>query len=97
MAEDKNLRRLALSLLEEYEACEKSLIHIRDEVASIPQPIKKLVAVEKISLKAKSTTVAKVSIPSEALMFTGIDMQKRLESGWFTVFCGNLSTRIHIS
>ena len=75
---------------------ESVLIYIRDEVASVPQPVKKLVAVKKITVGAKETKKACLSIPKEELMLTGLDLQKRLESGWFTVMTGELSARIYI-
>ena len=75
---------------------ESVLIYIRDEVASVPQPVKKLVAVKKITVCAKETKKACLSIPKEELMMTGLDLQKRLESGWFTVMTGELSARIYI-
>lgn len=81
----------------DYIAEEKVLTFIRDEVASFPQPVKKLVSVENVEIKPNETRSLTISVPSEALMFTGIDMKKRLEAGWFTVYCGGLSERIFIS
>ena len=80
----------------DYTAEEKVLTFIRDEIASFPQPIKKLVSVEKTVISPGDKKSLTISIPSEALMFTGIDMKKKLEQGWFTIYCGDLSTRIHI-
>ena len=80
----------------DYTAEEKVLTFIRDEIASFPQPIKKLVSVEKTVISPRDKKSLTISIPSEALMFTGIDMKKKLEQGWFTIYCGDLSTRIHI-
>ncbi len=81
----------------EYKAEEPVLVYIRDEIASIPQPIKKLVAVEKIILDAGKTKKVCLRIPKDMLMFTGIDMQKRFENGWFTITVEKLSKRIYIS
>ena len=75
---------------------EKVLVYIRDEIATVPQPIKKLVAVEKISLAPGEKRLALVRVPKEKLSFTGIDMKKRFEGGWFTVMTEGLSTRIYI-
>ncbi len=80
-----------------FSANEAVLIYTRDEIASIPQPIKKLVAVERITLGIGEAKKVSIKIPKEMLMLTGIDMQRRLESGWFTVSVGELSTRIYIS
>ncbi len=80
-----------------FSANEAVLIYVRDEVASLPQPIKKLVAIEKISLNPNETKKARINIAKDMLMFTGQDMKKRLETGWFTVSTGKLSTRVYIS
>ena len=80
----------------EMEACESVLVYVRDEVASVPQPIKRLCAVEKVNLLPRSKKSLFVSVPKESLTFTGQDMKKRFEDGWFTVYSGELSTRIYI-
>ena len=78
------------------DANEKVLIFMRDEVASVPQPIKKLVAIESALLAAGESKKITVSLPREKLTFTGTDLKKRFESGWFTVTVGDLSDRIYI-
>lgn len=80
----------------EMDASESVLVYIRDEIASVPQPIKKLVHIEKVGLSACQSRKITVSVPKEKLMFTGIDLKKRFESGWFTVTVGELSSRIYI-
>ena len=78
-------------------ATEPVLAYIRDEIASIPQPVKKLVAFERVDIEAGQTKKIQLTIPKEMLMFTGLDMKKRFENGWFTVSVDRLSTRIYIS
>ena len=78
-------------------ADEAVLVFIRDEVATVPQPVKRLVAVEKINLEAGEKKAVRLKVPKEKLMFTGLDMKKRFESGYFTVTSENISTRIYIS
>ncbi len=80
----------------DFSAYESVLIYIRDEIASIPQPVKKLVSVEKIALSPKEAKKIQLSIPKSLLEFTGLDMKKRFEKGWFTVMTENLSARIYI-
>lgn len=77
-----------------YAVEETVLAFVRDEVASIPQPVKKLVAFEKVNMAAAESTEIELLIPNNELMFTGIDMVKRLEPGWFTVMVGGLETRV---
>lgn len=77
-----------------YAVEETVLAFVRDEVASIPQPVKKLVAFEKVNMAAAESIEIELLIPNNELMFTGIDMVKRLEPGWFTVMVGGLETRV---
>ena len=78
-------------------ADEPVLVYIRDEVATVPQPVKRLVAVERVRIEAGEKKAVRLRVPKEKLMFTGLDMKKRLESGYFTVTSENISTRIYIS
>ena len=80
-----------------FDAEEAVLVFLRDEVASIPQPMKKLAAMEKIALAAGETKKVTLHIPEDALAFTDIFMQKKIESGYFTVTVGELSARIFIA
>lgn len=79
----------------EYATDESVLVFVRDEVASIPQPIKKLVAFQKVSLRAAENITVEILIPNDELMFTNVDMVKCLEPGWFTVMVGGLETRVY--
>ena len=78
-----------------YDADEAVLAFIRDEVASFPQPVKKLAAIKRIPLAAGETVKVELDIPKEQLMFTGINMEKQLEKGWFSVMVGGLLTRVY--
>lgn len=78
-----------------YSAEESVLVFVCDEVASIPQPVKKLVGFTKVSLAEGETANVELLIPNEELMFTGADMVKRLEPGWFTVMVGTLQERVY--
>ena len=75
------------------DAEEAVLVFVRDEVASLPQPVKKLAAFERVSLAAEEKATAKLFIPDSELMFTGADMVKRLEPGYFTVMVDSLTAR----
>ena len=86
---------VSLDNLGEYAADESVLVFVRDEVASVPQPIKKLAAFEKVSLGAKENAEIELLIPNDELMFTDVDMVKCLEPGWFTVMVGGLETRVY--
>ena len=87
---------LALENAGKYAAEESVLVFVRDEVASIPQPIKKLAGFKKVTLNEAETAAVEILIPNDELMFTGVDMVKRLEAGWFTVMVGGLETRVYV-
>ncbi|MBR5253278.1 MAG: glycoside hydrolase family 3 C-terminal domain-containing protein [Clostridia bacterium] len=87
---------LALQNVGKYAAEESVLVFVRDEVASIPQPIKKLAGFKKVTLNEAETAAVEILIPNDELMFTGVDMVKRLEAGWFTVMVGGLETRVYV-
>ena len=61
-----------------------------------PQPVKKLVAIKRISVLAGDTATVEITIPKEELVFTGITMEKQLEKGWFGIMVGDLSCRIYV-
>lgn len=75
---------------------ETVLVYIRDEIASIPQPVKKLVGVKKAEIKAGKTVKVSLTVSKEQLMFSDMYMNKVFENGWFTVMSDKLSTRIYI-
>ena len=78
------------------DAEEPVLAFIRDEVATFPQPVKKLSAIGRATVPAGKTASVELLIPMEELAFTGITMEKQLERGWFTVMVGDLTTRIYV-
>lgn len=79
-----------------FDAEEPILAFLRDEVASIPQPMKKLAAMTRIALCAGEEKTVTLLISEDMLAFTDRFAKKRLESGWFTVMIGELSTRIFV-
>jgi beta-glucosidase len=80
----------------DYPADESVPVFLRDEVASIPQPQKKLVAIGALTLAPGETATAELLIPTEALTFTNARMERVLEPGWFTVMAGGLEARVQI-
>ena len=80
-----------------YTADEAVLVFIRDEIASLPQPMKKLSAMQRTVLEPGERKTVELTIPEEQLMFTNFSMQKQLEDGWFTIMSEHLSTRVYVS
>ena len=79
-----------------YHADEAVLAFIRDEVATFPQPVKKLAAMKRVPIPAGEQVTVELVIPTEELAFTGITMEKKLEKGWFTVMVGDQSARVYV-
>ena len=77
-------------------ATETVSVYVRDEVATIPQPVKKLAAIQKVTLKAKEAKIVHLTVPNDALMLTNLYGNRVLEPGWFTVMTDALSARIFI-
>lgn len=75
---------------------EPVLLFVTDEVSSFPQPIKKLLAVSRVTLAPGEQKTVNLTVSKSALEFTDQRMQKRFESGWFTVSISNLAERIYI-
>ena len=93
-------KEIRLTVVLENKGCmtaeETVLVFVKDEAASVPQPIKKLVAMQKIILNAGETKTEELVIPEDLLMFTDQKGQKKWESGWFSVSVGGLSDRIYV-
>lgn len=66
-------------------------VYLQDEFASVEQPIRELIAFQKISLEAGETTHLSFIITPEMMSFTGIDMSKIIEPGIFHVYVGGSS------
>ncbi|XID90671.1 beta-glucosidase BglX [Paenibacillaceae bacterium WGS1546] len=62
--------------------------YIRDEAASVTQPLKKLVGFRKVALEAGASTVVSFTLGDEALAIIGADMNVAVEPGDFTVWIG---------
>ncbi len=65
-------------------------VYIRDEIASITPPVKRLRDFQKIELALGEERRVSFSIPVEDLAFVGMDGKWIVEPGWFTVMVGGL-------
>ncbi|RKP48884.1 beta-glucosidase BglX [Cohnella endophytica] len=63
-------------------------VYIRDEAASVTQPLKKLVAFRKIRLNAGETQTVFFRIPSSSLAIIDAEMKVTVEPGTFTLWVG---------
>ena len=79
----------------EYPAEEPVLVFLRDEVASVPQPVRKLAAVGRVTLDSGETKTVVLTVPEKELMFTDVSLTKTFEPGWFRILCGGLEARVY--
>ena len=63
-------------------------LYVRDEVGSVTRPVRELKCFQRVHLNAGGSTVVTLSLPVDALAFTGLDMRHRVEPGMFTVYVG---------
>jgi len=66
-------------------------MYIKDEIGSVTRPDKELKSFEKIELDAGESRTVTFTITPKMLEFTGITMEKVLESGDYTVMVGTSS------
>jgi beta-glucosidase len=66
-------------------------LYLRDEVRSITRPMRELKAFEKIELDPGETRTVEFTVTPEMMSFTGLDMEKTIEPGEFSLFVGNSS------
>ncbi|SJZ54816.1 beta-glucosidase BglX [Sediminibacterium ginsengisoli] len=74
-----------------YDGEEVVQLYIRDVYASVTQPVKKLKAFRKVTLKAGETKTVTFDISINDLKFTGSDLRQIYEPGAFRVFIGGNS------
>ena len=63
-------------------------LYVRDDVASVTRPVKELKGFERIRLEPGKSRTVSFHLPAESLAYYGLDMDRVLEPGRFTVFVG---------
>ena len=76
-------------------AKEPVLVFLRDECASLPQPVRKLAAIGRVRLAPGESKTVALAVPEEQLAFTDASLLKTLEPGWFRILCGGLEARVY--
>ena len=69
-------------------------VYIRDRVASVAQPVKQLVAFERVSLAPGESARVEFMLGPEAFRIWDIDMQEVIEPGTFDIMAGPDSARL---
>lgn len=67
---------------------EVTQLYVRDEVASVAQPVRVLRGFQRIHLAPRETRSVKFRLPAQDLAFWGLDQKWLVEPGWFTVYVG---------
>jgi beta-glucosidase len=75
-----------------YDGEEVVQLYINDPVASVTQPVKKLVGFQKIALKKGASKEVTFRISKEELSFYNHELKKVVEPGTFNLFIGGSST-----
>ena len=66
-------------------------MYIKDEIGSVTRPDKELKGFEKLELDVGENKTVRFNITPKMLEFTGLNMEKVLESGDYTVMIGTSS------
>lgn len=78
----------------EYDGEEVVQLYINDPVASVTQPVKKLIGFKKIFLKKGDAKVVEFEISAADMSFFNNDLQRIQEPGMFNVFIGSSSSEL---
>lgn len=66
-------------------------LYVRDRVGSIIRPVKELKGVQRVNLKAGESKVVRFVLSPDDLSFYGMDMIRKPEPGYYTVWVGGSS------
>jgi beta-glucosidase len=66
-------------------------VYVRDDLSSVPRPVRALKAFRKIALSPGEVRTVQIDLPAASLSFLDADLQPRIEPGTFTIFVGNSS------
>jgi beta-glucosidase len=77
-------------------------LYIRDEVASVEQPVKSLQGFKRITLQPGQSMAVSFRLRPDALALYDQQMRRVVEPGWFSVFAGTnsdttLATRFQVT
>lgn len=87
--EDENIKvSFTLTNSGSHEATEVAQLYVRDMVGSVTRPVKELKGFQRVTLAAGESRHMSFTLPVSDLAFYGLDMQKRVEPGEFTLWVG---------
>jgi beta-glucosidase len=72
-------------------------VYVRDEVASVVRPVMELRAFARVHLRVGQHATVAFEIPTDALAFTGRDLERIVEPGTLTVLVGASSADIRLT
>lgn len=65
-------------------------LYVRDRVGSIIRPVKELKGFQRVNLKAGESKVVRFVLSPDDLSFYGMDMIRKPEPGYYTVWVGEV-------
>jgi beta-glucosidase len=72
-------------------------LYLNDVVASVTRPVKQLKAFQKVELAPGEQRVLQFILTPHDLSFIGVDLQRKVEPGDFTVIVGNESAAFTVT
>lgn len=72
-------------------------LYLRDEVAQVTTPVKRLVGYARVALEPGETRRVTFALHADRTSFTGLDHTRIVEPGWFTVWVGHSSEDLPLS
>ena len=70
-------------------------VYVRDQVATVAQPVKQLVAFRRITLQPGESTRVEFELGPEAFRIWDIDMREVIEPGTFDIMVGPDSAQLN--
>lgn len=72
-------------------------LYLRDEVARVTTPVKRLVGYARVALEPGESRRVTFTLHADRTSFTGVDLRRIVEPGWFTVCAGHSSEDLPLS
>lgn len=72
-------------------------LYLRDEVAQVTTPVKRLVGYARVALEPGESRRVTFALHADRTSFTGVDLRRIVEPGWFTVWVGHSSEDLPLS
>lgn len=72
-------------------------LYVRDEFAQVTTPVRRLVGYARVAVAAGESKRVTFHVHADRLSFTGTDLRRIVEPGWFTVWVGHSSADVPLT